>query len=91
MADLPATILTWSADALTYSPDPPSYYGMVTFEDGGRLTADFTDCDAADIEVGAGVRMTFRIRDVDGARGGFKRYFWKAMPVAGAPPGPGPA
>lgn len=81
MADLPAAILTWSADSLTYSPDPPSYYGMITFADGGRLTADFTDCDAEQIQVGAPMRMTFRIRDVDSLRGGFKRYFWKAAPI----------
>jgi uncharacterized OB-fold protein len=81
MAALIGTILTWSADALTYSPDPPSYYGMIAFPEGGRLTADFTDCDPEQIEVGAPMRMTFRIRDVDVARGGFKRYFWKATPV----------
>jgi hypothetical protein len=27
------------------------------------------------------MRMTFRIRDNDVMRGGFKRYFWKAAPV----------
>jgi 3-hydroxy-3-methylglutaryl CoA synthase len=81
MADLPATVVTWSADALTYSPDPPSYYGMIAFAEGGRLTADFTDCDAEEVRVGAPMRMTFRIREVDAARGGFKRYFWKAAPA----------
>jgi hydroxymethylglutaryl-CoA synthase len=81
MADLQATIMSWSADSLTFSPDPPSYYGMITFREGGRLTADFTDCEAQQVQVGAAMRMTFRIREVDTARGGFKRYFWKAAPV----------
>jgi hydroxymethylglutaryl-CoA synthase len=81
MSGLTATVQSWSADALTYSPDPPSYYGMITFPEGGRLTADFTDCDPEQIQVGASMRMTFRIRDVDMARGGFKRYFWKATPA----------
>ena len=33
------------------------------------------------VKVGAKMRMTFRIRDNDTMRGGFKRYFWKAAPV----------
>jgi hypothetical protein len=32
------------------------------------------------VKVGAKMRMTFRIRDNDTMRGGFKRYFWKAAP-----------
>jgi hypothetical protein len=27
------------------------------------------------------MRMTFRMRDNDTMRGGFRRYFWKAAPV----------
>jgi 3-hydroxy-3-methylglutaryl CoA synthase len=81
MAGLEASIMSFTADALTYSPDPPAYYGMVTFPEGGRFTADFTDCDKEQVKVGTKMRMTFRIRDNDTMRGGFKRYFWKAAPV----------
>ena len=50
-------------------------------QDGGRFMADFTDSDKEQVKVGAKMRMTFRIRDNDQMRGGFKRYFWKATPV----------
>lgn len=80
-AGMTSKIMSWSADSLTYSIDPPAYYGMITFEEGGRFMADFTDCDAETVKVGAEMRMMFRIRDVDDVRG-FKRYFWKAAPVA---------
>lgn len=80
-AGLECSIMSWSADSLVFSPDPPAYYGMITFPEGGRFMADFTDCDAEQVKVGQRMRMTFRIRDVDSMRGGFKRYFWKATPV----------
>ncbi len=80
-AGLECSIMSWSADSLTFTPDPPAYYGMITFPEGGRFMADFTDCDAEQVKVGQKMRMTFRIRDVDSMRGGFKRYFWKATPV----------
>jgi len=80
-SDMTCSIMSWSADSLTYTPDPPAYYGMITFPEGGRFMADFTDCDAEQVKVGQKMRMTFRIRDVDSMRGNFKRYFWKATPV----------
>jgi 3-hydroxy-3-methylglutaryl CoA synthase len=73
-------VMSFTADSLTYSPDPPAYYGMITFPEGGRFMADFTDSDKEQVKVGAKMRMTFRIRDNDTMRGGFKRYFWKAAP-----------
>lgn len=73
-------VATWSADSLTYTPDPPAYYGMVDFEGGGRLTMDFTDVGPAGVEVGTPMRMVFRAKDHDPLRG-FTRYFWKAAPL----------
>jgi 3-hydroxy-3-methylglutaryl CoA synthase len=81
MAGLEASVMSFTADSLTFSPDPPAYYGMITFPEGGRFMADFTDSDKEQVKVGAKMRMTFRIRDNDQMRGGFKRYFWKAAPV----------
>jgi uncharacterized OB-fold protein len=81
MAGLEANVMSFTADSLTYSPDPPAYYGMITFPEGGRFMADFTDSDKEQVKVGAKMRMTFRIRDNDIMRGGFKRYFWKAAPA----------
>src|SRR5262245_22976875 len=79
-AELKGKILSWSADYLTYSQDPPSHYGMVTFEEGGRFLSDITDVDLGTIDTGTQVRMVFRIKDFDERRG-FRRYFWKAAPV----------
>lgn len=83
MAESRASIQSWTADNLTYTPDPPTHFGMVVFEEGGRLMTDFTDVDRGTLEVGQPVRMMFRIKDVDEKRG-FKRYFWKAAPAASA-------
>ena len=73
-------INSFTADRLTYSPDPPSMYGMIQFDEGGRTMLDFTDLDEADLVVGKPMRMMFRIKDIDQARG-FRRYFWKASPA----------
>lgn len=78
-ADVPCTVQSWTADGLTYSPDPPTHFGMVTFDGGGRLLADLTDVDKGDVEVGMPLRMVFRIK-VEDERRGFKKYFWKAAP-----------
>ena len=72
-----------TADQLTYSPDPPAICGMVQFDGGGRLMADFTDMDMAELSVGLRMRMVFRIKDYDSQRG-FTRYFWKATPAGAA-------
>ena len=78
MADTPGTVKTWTADSLTFSIDPPAYFGMVQFEGGGRLMVDFTDVDRETFDIGAQVGMQFRIREVDSERG-FRKYFWKAV------------
>jgi 3-hydroxy-3-methylglutaryl CoA synthase len=79
-AERAASILTWSADFLTYSMNPPNHYGMVTFEGGGRIFMDITDVDPGEIDAGTPVRMVFRVKEWDDRRG-FTRYFWKAAPV----------
>jgi 3-hydroxy-3-methylglutaryl CoA synthase len=78
-ADLPCKVVTWSADYLTYSVDPPTHYGMVQFDEGGRFLANFTDVDVGGVDTGMDMRMMFRIKDFDHQRG-FRRYFWKAAP-----------
>ena len=79
-AESEGTVLSWSADFLTYSIAPPNHYGMITFAEGGRLMADITDVEQGQIDSGMRVRMAFRIKDVDEKRG-FRRYFWKAVPA----------
>lgn len=80
-ADKPAVLNSFTADGLTYSPDPPNYYGMVQFEGGGRLMCAMTDIPGKDsLKVGLPMRMVFRVKDHDHQRG-FRRYFWKATPA----------
>ena len=79
-AEQVGTVLSWSADFLTYSMSPPNHYGMITFADGGRFMSDITDIDQGQIDSGSKVRMAFRVKEFDEKRG-FKRYFWKAVPV----------
>jgi 3-hydroxy-3-methylglutaryl CoA synthase len=79
-AEQQGSVLSWSADFLTYSLSPPNHYGMITFADGGRFMADVTDVEQGQIDSGTKVRMTFRVKDVDEKRG-FVRYFWKAAPI----------
>lgn len=80
LADKQARIVTFTADALTYSPDPPSYYGTIDFEGGGRMVAEFAEVSADEVEVGRAMRMVFRIKAQDEMRD-FTRYFWKAVPA----------
>jgi 3-hydroxy-3-methylglutaryl CoA synthase len=82
-ADVPATVKSFTGDALAVSPDPPAIYGMVEFEGGGRFIADFTDCTLEEVRVGLPVRMVFRKHATDKERG-FTGYFWKAVPQVDA-------
>jgi len=77
LADIPATVKTYTEDWLAYSPAPPLVYGNVAFEGGGNAFIEFTDVDPGEVSVGAHLTFAFRIKDVDRARG-FHRYFWKA-------------
>jgi uncharacterized OB-fold protein len=79
-AERAASVLTYSADYLTYSMSPPNHYGMIVFEGGGRIMMDITDAEPGDVDAGLPVRMAFRIKEWDASRG-FTRYFWKAVPA----------
>jgi hydroxymethylglutaryl-CoA synthase len=79
MADVPATIATYTVDRLAYSLSPPVVVGVLDFEGGGRFTCELTDVDPAAVKIGNRVEMTFRrlmtAHDVH-------NYFWKARPSA---------
>ncbi len=80
-AEMTGKMNSYTADSLTYSADPPAFYGMVQFDEGGRMMIDFADvAPDAKPEVGMPMRMMFRVKDYDGKRG-FRRYFWKAAPI----------
>ena len=79
-AGRPAKAFTYTADQLAVSLDPPAIYGLVDFEQGGRMWLDFTDCEQGDLEVDLPMKMTFRRKYVDASRG-VQGYFWKAAPA----------
>lgn len=80
--DEAASVLTYTADALSYHPAPPLYVGFVQFENGARLLMEMADVGASGLAVGTQLRMAFRIKDADTTRG-YPRYFWKAVPING--------
>jgi uncharacterized OB-fold protein len=82
LAEKRARVVTYTADSLTFSPDPPTWYGTIDFEGGGRMVAEFAEVTAEDVKVGAELRMVFRIKALDDKRH-FTKYFWKAMLVRG--------
>jgi hydroxymethylglutaryl-CoA synthase len=85
LADRSARVISYTADNLTFTPEPPSFYGGIEFEGGGRMMAEFVDLDASGVEVGMPVRMVFRIKATDERRH-FTKYFWKAVPERHASP-----
>lgn len=74
-------VVTWTADMLAVSTEPPTLYGLVQIDGGGRLLLEFTDCEQKDVKVGQKVRLSFRTRYYDKDRSGYQGYFWKAVPV----------
>jgi uncharacterized OB-fold protein len=79
-ADQVARVRTFTADNLLPSPNPPSIYGLIQFDIGGRMHAEFTDCGLEELQDGMKMRMVFRKRYEDDERG-FVGYFWKAAPT----------
>lgn len=79
--DESAKVLTHTADWLSYHPSPPLYVGFVQFDVGARVLMEIVDVGQAGLDVGTPLRMVFRIKDADKARG-YPRYFWKATPLA---------
>jgi 3-hydroxy-3-methylglutaryl CoA synthase/uncharacterized OB-fold protein len=75
MADVQATIVTFTVDRMAYSPSPPIIFGILDFDGGGRLPCELTDCSEDDIHVGDRTEMTFRVL---GTQDGIHNYFWKA-------------
>ncbi len=73
-------IVSYTADMLAASTNPPVIYGNVDFNGGGRSMFDFTDCTLEDLKVGLPVRFSFRIKFYDPKRDTVF-YFWKAVPA----------
>ncbi len=81
MADIAATVATFTVDSLAYSPSPPVVFAVCDFDGGGRLPVELTDVRAAEVSIGMKVEMTFRRI---GTADGIANYFWKARPAQGS-------
>ncbi len=49
MADMPATVATYTIDRLAHSPSPPVVAAVVDFDGGGRFSCELTDVDPASV------------------------------------------
>ena len=79
-ADRTGHILSFTADNLAASVNPPAVYGQVEFEGGGKFMFDFTDCNLDEVVTEKPVTMSFRRKYYDEKRD-ISGYFWKAVPV----------
>ena len=78
MADVGATVATFTVDRLAYSVSPPVVFAVVDFDGGGRLPVELTDVDPESVRIGQRVEMTFRrLYEAEG----IINYFWKARPA----------
>jgi 3-hydroxy-3-methylglutaryl CoA synthase/uncharacterized OB-fold protein len=80
LADVAATIATFTVDRLAYSLSPPVVVAVIDFEGGGRFQCELTDVDPAAVAIGDRVEMTFRRLYTAGS---VHNYFWKARPMRG--------
>jgi len=80
-ADRIGKVVTWTADMLAVSWEPPTIYGLVQFDEGGRMLLEFTDCEQKDVKVGNPVKLVLRQKYYDKDRSGYQGYFWKAVPL----------
>jgi hydroxymethylglutaryl-CoA synthase len=78
MADVAATVATFTIDRLAYSLAPPTIAVVIDFDGGGRFTCELADADVSEVHIGLRVQMTFR--RLYTARG-IHNYFWKAKPI----------
>ncbi len=76
MADVQATVATFTIDRLAYSLSPPTIAVVIDFDGGGRFSCELADADT--VKIGDRVQMTFR-RMMTAK--GIHNYFWKAKPV----------
>ncbi len=78
MADVAATVVTYTIDHLAYSLAPPTIAAVIDFDGGGRFQCQLTDASPDEVAIGDRVQMTFRrLLTADGIH----NYFWKAKPL----------
>jgi hydroxymethylglutaryl-CoA synthase len=80
MADVAATVATFTVDRLAFTPSPPLVAAVLDFDGGGRFRCELTDVVPEDVKIGERVEMTFR--RVSTAQS-VHNYFWKGRPAWG--------
>jgi uncharacterized OB-fold protein len=78
MADVRATVATYTVDRLAFSLSPPVVAVVLDFDGGGRFQCELTDVDPSSVAIGQRVEMTFRRLST---QDGIHNYFWKARPI----------
>src|SRR5258707_6943217 len=78
VADVQGSIALLPIDRIAYSPSAPVAFAVVDWDGGGRLPVELTDVDAATLQMGDRVEMTFRKLFTSDE---IHNYFWKARPV----------
>lgn len=76
LADVDATIATFTIDRLAYSLSPPVVAAVLDFDGGGRFQSELADVDPGEVAIGGRVKMT--CRRMYTASNGVHDYFWKA-------------
>lgn len=79
-SDKKGQIVSFTGDMLAATLNPPSIYGQIEFDGGGKYIFDFTDCNLDELSTGMSVSMSFRRKYIDQKRG-ISGYFWKAVPL----------
>jgi hydroxymethylglutaryl-CoA synthase len=78
LADVPATVATFTIDRLAFTLSPPMVAAVLDFDGGGRFRCQLTDVAAESVGIGDRVEMTFRRL---ATAHGIHNYFWKARPL----------
>ncbi|KUI01811.1 hydroxymethylglutaryl-CoA synthase family protein [Mycobacterium sp. IS-3022] len=78
MADVPATVTTFTDDWLSESVQLPARVVAVDFEGGGRFECEIADAASNAVGIGDRVMPTFRLAGV--ASNGVRNYVWKVRP-----------
>src|SRR5205814_6604971 len=77
LADVPATIATFTVDRLAYSMSPPVVVAVIDFAGRGRFQCEMPDVDPTAVKSGDRVELPFRRHY---AAGGVHTYFRKDRP-----------
>jgi hydroxymethylglutaryl-CoA synthase len=78
LSDKKGKIVSFNADYVAITVDPPNVMTQVDFDGGGRIQCTMTDRVVEEVDVDMLVEMTLR-RMHEG--GNFLNYYWKSRPI----------